>query len=1362
MEKALRDELRKATQSIRGLLEKEFSEQLEGTFDILADGTVMTVPGPHLSAAQRVVREKLIAVIAHKQTNDLAPEKAVAAYLREAAFTALNRFVALKMLEARGLVQECITRGDESSGFKEFTALAPGLVQLPDKGYRLYIETLFDEIGQEVQVLFDRRDVASLLWPRRSALLLLLEQLNSSELKPVWAGDETIGWVYQYFNSQEERESAKRARRVPETGREISLRSQYFTPDHIVRLLLDNTLGRIWYEMRSGRTRITEQCIHMLQANGTESYSRPPKDPRDLRVLDPACGSGHFLLYAFELFVAIYLEAWDEGDGPASEISGLSLRTDYPSREDLCSALPGLILRHNLYGVDLDSRCVQIAGLALWMRAQRAFRDLNVAPADRQAIAKCNIVAAAPVAGQSEETVSFVGGLDRTVASLFQSILSEMELAGEAGTLLRIERTIQKSIRALVGEHGDLFRQSDEEAWHAAEEKLLGAVRAYSDAVGTGERVRRRLFSEDASHGFEFIDICRRRYDAVVLNPPYTEVGGPFGTYLRKAYPDNWTNLYSAFIERALELSSGRVGVVCADGLLTGYRMRNLRQDFIERQKLVLLAPLDRQTFDEMGLATVAFVLDRAGNIQEPMLGDVSPRGFQVTDVITPAAVSAKVDFVLTPELIRHGHQSWEDARQFGTDYALVTKGNTTFDDSRFIRAWWEVPASNIGDIWQPWQKGGEYQPFFSSTPYVIRWEKSLDGHQLRSFGIQRVNTDAQVAQSSRYWWRAGLVGPTMNTTGAGFNARILPKGQIISAKSTGIFPMEEDDTYFLLGLLNSRSVRWMLYQQGAGLSGNTGKIKNIPVAAFTDEEKAHISELSREATLAMWQLETARETSPYFLSPAQALKSAAQSYKESISEIDAAVALRYTSSEIDEQVVPGVDLADKAISEATGGLTFKSPDWHVASYALGLAFGRWQPNVSKDLDLITVSDPMPSIPLGSGSADSNRTHADAAILIDDDGHPKHVERAVTSAFTDIYADASSTMMDQFLNGLGAGEGLRDWIRYRFFDLHRTEYSAGSRKAPIYWQLATPSASYSVWLYYHGLTRDTFFQVTRLVKEKLDHEAGKLNELQQSAGANPTSGQRKLLEMKEGLLEELRALFEEVQRVAPLWNPNLDDGVVINHAPLWRLVSHNRAWQKECQSAWEKLIAEEFDWSHLAMHLWPERVVPKCRKDHSLAIAHGLEDVFWVEGDKGKWRPLPVPASTLDALIAERSSAAVKSALEALLSAPEPRSAGRSTSTTRRPSNFRTRATASPRADAGVVLSAAIELDDATLDSVRQAISSASSGVSKSEVLTETGLSDSDWNKAINTLLASGDVTRSGEKRGTRYHASTREEAENE
>jgi len=108
--------------------------------------------------------------------------------------------------------------------------------------------------------------------------------------------------------------------------------------------------------------------------------------------------------------------------------------------------------------------------------------------------------------------------------------------------------------------------------------------------------------------------------------------------------------------------------------------------------------------------------------------------------------------------------------------------------------------------------------------------------------------------------------------------------------------------------------------------------------------------------------------------------------------------------------------------------------------------------------------------------------------------------------------------------------------------------------------------------------------------------------------------------MREGLVEELRWFLNEVKRVAPLWKPKLDDGVAVTFCPVWRLVPQHRSWQKELKSRWDELVAGEYDWAHVAMHLWPERVVPKCTKDHSLAIAHGLQDVFWVQDLSGHWR----------------------------------------------------------------------------------------------------------------------------------------------
>jgi len=324
VDKSTRNDIQRATQAGRTLLERAFSEQLEGTYDILLDGTISELPGSHLSAREKVIREKLVAAVAHKRSTGLKAKEAVDSYLREAAFTTLNRFVALKMLEARQLVQECISKGEDSSGFKEFTALAPGLVAGEDKGYRLYIETLFDEIGQEVKVLFDRRDVASLLWPDRQTLLELLAILNAPELASVWAEDETIGWVYQYFNGDDERTKMREESQAPRNSRELAVRNQFFTPRYVVQFLTDNTLGRTWYEMMQGDTQLAHLDYLVRRPNEVflaegesvpESATdeselsqeellqqtvhvpfRAKKDPRDLRILDPACGSGHFLL----------------------------------------------------------------------------------------------------------------------------------------------------------------------------------------------------------------------------------------------------------------------------------------------------------------------------------------------------------------------------------------------------------------------------------------------------------------------------------------------------------------------------------------------------------------------------------------------------------------------------------------------------------------------------------------------------------------------------------------------------------------------------------------------------------------------------------------------------------------------------------------------------------------------------------------------------------------------------------------------------------------------------------------------------------------------------------------------------------
>jgi hypothetical protein len=624
MDKDVRNAIERATQKARRLLEEDFAEQLDATYDVRADGRVAEKGGAHLTGRQHLLRDKIVAAIEHKRSAAMKPTEAVADYIRDAAFTALNRFVALKMLEARELVQECISRGDGSSGFAEFCGLAPAIKIANGAGYRLYIESIFDELSTEVKVLFDRRDAASVLWPKKATFDELLAILNADELKGVWNEDETIGWVYQFFNSGEERRKMRDESQAPRNGRELAIRNQFFTPQYVVQFLCDNTLGRIWYEMRKGDTRLAEFCEYMVKPDDEGGGAK--KDPRDIRIIDPACGSGHFLLYCFILLLLIYEEAWADETSPKSGATGATLRLDYPSLEDLRKAAPELILLHNLHGVDIDPRCAQIAQLALWMRAQRAFKEAEVPRADRPIIRRANIVIAEPMPGEIKLVEEFAATLrPAIIGKLFEEIVSEMHLAGEMGPLLQIERKLAISIeQARVAfteqqKHDEGFlpglapvkRQAELDLsgidnsafFEKAEEQIFASLKKFvSDAVN-GRGTRRKLFADDAEQGIAFVELMGGKFDVVLMNPPFGAGSLIAKKEFEACYPRTKNDVYAAFVERGVDLLYPR-GMLGAITSRTGFFLSS----FQKWREEILLKDAPPVVFADLGFG----VLDSA------------------------------------------------------------------------------------------------------------------------------------------------------------------------------------------------------------------------------------------------------------------------------------------------------------------------------------------------------------------------------------------------------------------------------------------------------------------------------------------------------------------------------------------------------------------------------------------------------------------------------------------------------------------------------------------------------------------------------------------------------------------------------
>lgn len=634
MDKALRAAIAVATQELRETLQDDFRSQLDATFDVRSTGAIASVAGSHLSEPLRVTRSKIVAILEYHQSAGMSAVEAVERFVRDAAFTTLNRFVALRMLEARELVQQCVAAGADSVGYREFVGLAPGLDRLPSaQGYRVYLECLFDELSTEIKVLFDRSDPASLLWPGPLAFDTLIAVLGQESLRQAWDDDETVGWFYQFFNSKTERDTMREESQAPRNSRELAVRNQFFTPRYVVEFLVDNTLGRKWVEMAGTSSKIRGRCEYLVELD-QERPERPFKDPRSIRVLDPACGSGHFLLYAFDLLAEMYIEAWERGlgDGVRS-----SLRDDYLTTDDLQRDLPRLLVEGNLHGVDIDPRAAQIAALALWLRAQRSWRDAAIRPENRPRIRRTGIVIAEPMPGDLGLLREFAARLDPPlIGVLFEQIVHSMSLAGEMGLLVRADdeladgvarardEFVRQGLRPQTlpgfGAAGgraelDLSGIDDDGFFAEAEDRLLVSLRSFAAETAGADGARRRLFADDSIQGVALLEVLRTRFDVVLMNPPFGASSLKAKSVFDRNYPRTKNDLYAAFVERGIELLEPR-GVLGALTSRTGFFLSSFQrwreEVILEEAPPLVFADLGQGVLDGAMVEVAAYCLEKA------------------------------------------------------------------------------------------------------------------------------------------------------------------------------------------------------------------------------------------------------------------------------------------------------------------------------------------------------------------------------------------------------------------------------------------------------------------------------------------------------------------------------------------------------------------------------------------------------------------------------------------------------------------------------------------------------------------------------------------------------------------------------
>jgi hypothetical protein len=1422
MTPAERSLLRLFVSDARSALYRDFEQQLPayGIFFQLAVGAAGALPAytnlhltapadlPNADRATRALAARLQERLQYLATTlpGTAPQLASALprLLLEQAYTFLNRLTALRLAEEREIVMECLRRGQQSEGFVElFSIYTDRAYETGDARYAAFVRANFDRLARELPGLFGAYSPYGLLWPRQAAFDTVLAHLRRPELAFAWDADETLGWLYQYFNSDAERQEMRARSRAPRTSREMAVRNQFFTPRYVVEFLTDNTLGRRWLDVAGTSEALLARCRYLTLKAETVPTAAPAEapapaaatperraapalneepepfalpDPRALRVLDPACGSMHFGLYAYDVFETIYLDAWDRL--PAATVLTdvrAALAAEFPDdadarRKAFQARVPGLIMAHNLHGIDIDPRAIQVAGLTLWLRAHRSWQRLKVRAALRPRIQEARLVWAEPLADgdllagfartlRSEilpgQTKPLAPAEAQVLGDLLRSVAHHTRLVGEAGWLIPLERELASLIetarqqwqdaRAAVAKatQTDMFRGAPAQqltmplealgkvrrkAFFAeAEDLLLAALTLYAEQAAGPDAYQRQLFAADAARTLALVDLCRLRYDVVLMNPPFGAAANASKVYLERTYPSSKMDIFAMFVDRALQRlrQGGFVGIISSRTGLFLSSFKAFREQVLLRHHMPLVADLGGEVLDAM-VETAAYVVQKAPPVAQPTtflrLLNV-PREEKSNDLLSglndklyPSRfeVSIKEFEVIpsqplaywAPKSIR---SAFESEPSFDPEAGSVKQGLATADNFRFIRLWWENISTTS---WPSFAKGGNWSPFYLDLHLLCNWKSG--GEEMRNFL-------PAVIRNPNYYGRPGLT--YLSRTHA-MCPQALPAGSIISVRSQGVYPYppdrrdETEQNLLNLAVLASQPFDYLL-KLSLGREGHPqfdgGPINRTPFPSALQRPAsgkmvADLMALAQRGHAIQRARDFIRETSLHFRLPALLLPAslAGPADTESLpaelagiavslpnqetatlAEAAAAEAARADArrqeieaiqSEINDRVYAayGFGPADRAAiqqfyaapsstdeeeadeDEEDDSLAAGSPAdtaFALWQWLMGAAFGRWDVRLALHPEQLPApAGPFEALPAappgalrrpGSGKLVTNPSELvseqDAemgvttpdypvsvawnGLLPLDADHPHDIVRQLRLLLTTLRPGTAAALETESRTLLASPRAdltgwLSEWLAKGgaggFFARHLAMYSRSKREAPLYWPLQAPGTSYVLWLYAPRLSRETLYAaINDYLEPRRTRARDELRQLTELLGGPAPANAREARqqEQRRELLTQLVAgLTQFIDHLSGVlentgFQPHPDDGAVISACMLAELFALP-AWRRKLEQHRAKLHAGDYDWSHLAYGLYPQRVREKARLDRSIAIAHSLEDLY--------------------------------------------------------------------------------------------------------------------------------------------------------
>jgi hypothetical protein len=1183
---------------------------------------------------------------ARKKPNDkqlaVLRERYLLQAVKEAAHTLINRLVIVRILEHAGLSKPAVvTGGNQSAGYREFVQYAPVLsddVADDSKGYAALLQLVFDELALELPGVFGHVGLTRLFPVPAPTLNQAIVALNDPELDSAWGDDTTLGWVYQFWNDPE-REALDE--KINGGGKiephEIAPKTQMFTERYMVEWLLQNSLGQTWLAMcaQHGWTPDFEQVRQGLDERRAEwrkqreagavapdalmplysaleeqwKYWVPqplpddapktaPASLRELKLLDPACGSGHFLVIAFDQLAALYQEeARHRGQAWTNE------------------QIARFIVEDNLHGIDIDPRAIQIAAAAVWLKAKL------FAPAVR--LGRMNLVAPTfklgalssddPALVKLQHRLELDVGLPK---SLTRQLVQALDGVDHLGSLLRVGEDVRAALQEYETENfglsapkaqQELFAQDKQEkktriklSLDEAMNRVMAQLGRFLDAHEADSDLGLRLEGQQLAAGVRFLQIAREgAYDVVVGNPPYQGTSKMAeAEWFKKHYPRGKADLYACFLERGLELAKqgGVSALLTMRGWMFLSSYQALREGLLGESKFVAVGDIDRGGFedipDEVVAAAMTVFARLAPNtavtvaVQPTALDDKSRDGLRTARKKSALLAQvgryefdvAKLAGIEGSPLVYWWDESFLDEYVKAPKLAAVAParfGANTGNNARFVRYWFELRRSELwatdfrrdAEIprsrpWVPFVGGAKGREWFEALREAIVWrDRALE---LRAFETTSIGC---ALRNPSFYFQFGIA---FSMIGTACRSRAHRFRSVMGDMGSSVFPLEPQDACLVLCSMNSTSTNKVLSSLNPSVHFQVGDLRRVTVSQVDGASLVWftlIGEFTRH--------ESHREPSVEFKSPGPS-------------------PWRYVQ-----------DWAQRAVDRAKGEpLPPYEPEFDppepasFVSFAIGVALGRFGENGEGILDLSLPSEPALPTQAGrrtpaatragariqgrsneryeskhssgsSGPSNHSGTKLPVAHSADDsaapDGLPEvpNIEPSPLPKgqailpdgilFVSSLPNASDSLSHKASERIhaawaehstaileGSQSTLEEWLRKDFFAYHKSLYE----NRPIYFPLSSENKNFVAWVSIHRWADNTLQALLANhllpVQKQLQGEINDLNIARAGSDKKQRLNAEKQYAKSQKLVEELDAFIRDVTTCAEKGAPPTD------------------------------------------------------------------------------------------------------------------------------------------------------------------------------------------------------------------------------